>query len=186
MTTFTYAQLEQLWTRNGGNALVAPVAAAIAMAESSGRSAVESSNPDGGVNVGPWQIDTRGVGAGYTAAQLQDPDTNARLAVKGSNNGANWSPWATFASGKYKKFLQGHGAVPLPGAHGGGGGVPGLGGTGLPGWPGQIVSFFVSFGSALDWLIQPNHWVRIMCGVLGIGATGAGVWMLSHSGGSVT
>jgi Lysozyme like domain len=183
MTTFTYSQLEQLWTRNGGSALVAPVAAAIAMAESSGRSDVTSSNPDGGVNVGPWQLDTRGVGAGYSVAQLQNPDTNARVAIKGSNNGSDWSPWATFASGAYKKFLQGHGRVPLPGGHGGGGGVPAAGGS-LFGWPGQIIGFFTSVGTALDWLLQPNHWVRIMCGVLGVGATGAGVWMLSHSGGT--
>jgi hypothetical protein len=184
MTTLTYSQLEQLWVSNGGSNLVAPVAAAIAMAESSGRTDAESANPDGGTNVGPWQIDTRGVGNGYSVGQLLDPNTNARLAIRGSDNGANWSPWATWSSGAYKKFL--HGNVPLPGGHGGGGRVP-AGGTGLggllPSWPGQIVGFFTSVGTALDWLLQPGHWVRIMCGIIGTGALGAGVWMLSHSGG---
>jgi hypothetical protein len=183
MTTFTYAQLEQLWTRNGGSALTAPVAAAIAMAESSGQSGVTSSNPDGGVNVGPWQLDTRGVGAGYSVAQLQNPNTNARLAVKGSDNGGNWSPWATFASGAYKKFLQGHGNVPLPGPHGGGGGVPP--GPNL-GWPGDILGFFTTAGQVVDWLVQPSHWVRIICGALGIGAVGGGIWLMSHAGGDTT
>jgi hypothetical protein len=105
--TFTYAQLMGLWIRNGGSRAKAPIAAAIAEAESSGRSWVTSSNPDGGTNVGPWQLDTNGVGAGYTVAQLQDPALNARVAVKGSNDGNDWSDWATYASGAYKHFLSG-------------------------------------------------------------------------------
>jgi hypothetical protein len=107
MTTYTYAQLEGLWINNGGSPATAPIAAAIAMAESSGNSAATSPNPDGGTNVGLWQLDTPGgVGGGYTAAQLADPNTNAKVAVKGSGNGANWSQWATFASGAYKAFMN--------------------------------------------------------------------------------
>jgi Lysozyme like domain len=104
--TFTYAQLEGLWIQNGGNPATAPIAAAIAMAESTGRSWVTSANPDGGTNVGPWQLDTKGVGSGYSVAQLQDPNTNAAVAVKGSDNGTNWSDWATYASGAYKAFMN--------------------------------------------------------------------------------
>ena len=52
MATLTYAQLEGLWIANGGNRAVAPLAAAIAEAESSGRTDVTSANPDGGINVG--------------------------------------------------------------------------------------------------------------------------------------
>lgn len=106
MSTLTYAQLEGLWITNGGSKAVAPLAAAIAMAESSGRTDVTSANPDGGINVGPWQLDTKGKGAGYTVAQLQNPATNAAVAVKGSNNGTDWSAWATFASGAYKRFMS--------------------------------------------------------------------------------
>jgi hypothetical protein len=107
VTTYSYAQLEGLWIANGGNKAVAPIAAAIAEAESSGQSAVTSANPDGGVNVGLWQLDTKGKGAGHTVAQLQDPATNAALAVKGSSNGTDWSAWATYASGAYKRFMNG-------------------------------------------------------------------------------
>jgi hypothetical protein len=107
MSTYSYAQLEGLWIANGGSRAVAPLAAAIALAESSGNAKVTSANPDGGVNVGLWQLDTKGKGAGHTVAQLQDPATNAALAVKGSRNGTDWSAWATFASGAYRRFMNG-------------------------------------------------------------------------------
>lgn len=102
---YSHAQLEQLWNANGGQPAAANVAAAIALAESSGRPTATSANPDGGVNVGLWQLDTRGKGAGHTVAQLQDPATNARLAVLGSANGTDWSAWATYTSGAYRQYL---------------------------------------------------------------------------------
>jgi Lysozyme like domain len=105
--TFTYAQLMGLWIRNGGSRAAAPIAAAIAEAESSGRDWVTSSNPDGGTNVGLWQLDTNGKGAGYSQTQLQDPATNARVAVTGSNDGRDWSAWETYADGDYRHFLSG-------------------------------------------------------------------------------
>jgi Lysozyme like domain len=106
MATLTYAQLEGLWITNGGNKAVAPLAAAIAMAESSGRTDVTSANPDGGVNVGLWQLDTKGKGAGHTVADLQNPATNAAVAVQGSNDGTDWSAWETFVTGAYKRFMN--------------------------------------------------------------------------------
>ena len=107
-TTYSYAQLEQLWIQNGGSKAAAPVAAAIALAESSGSAAVTSSNPDGGTNVGLWQLDTPGgVGAGHTVAQLQDPNTNAAVAVQGSANGTNWGDWQTYTQGTYRQYLNG-------------------------------------------------------------------------------
>jgi hypothetical protein len=108
MPTYSYAQLEQLWINNGGSKTFAPLAAAVALAESSGRSDVTSPNPDGGTNVGPWQLDTPGgKGAGYTVAQLQDPNTNAAVAVKGSANGRDWSAWETYVTGAYKQYMNG-------------------------------------------------------------------------------
>lgn len=103
--TLSKAQISALWIANGGDPSKANVAAAVAMAESSGRTDATSSNPDGGTNVGLWQLDTRGVGAGYTTAQLQDSATNARVTVLGSANGTNWSAWQTYVEGTYKQFL---------------------------------------------------------------------------------
>jgi hypothetical protein len=106
MAVYTYAQLEQLWINNGGSAATAPVAAAIAEAESSGNAMVTSPNPDGGTNVGAWQLDTNGKGAGLTVAQLQDPNVNAAAAVTGSKGGTDWSAWETYVNGAYTRFLS--------------------------------------------------------------------------------
>jgi hypothetical protein len=88
------ADLQSLWISQGGSGQTAFEAANVAMAESTGRPAVTSPNPDGGTNVGLWQLDTNGVGAGYTIEQLQDPGTNARITVMHTANGTNWSQWA--------------------------------------------------------------------------------------------
>jgi hypothetical protein len=93
--TYTMPALIKLWTANGGAAGTAQNAACHAMQESTGRSWVTSDNPDGGTNVGLWQLDTKGVGSGHTIAELQNPDTNARLTILATGNGRNWSQWAT-------------------------------------------------------------------------------------------
>lgn len=102
---YDHAGLEKLWTSNGGDSAQANLAAAIAQAESSGSASATSANPDGGTNVGLWQLDTKGVGAGYTVDQLKDPNTNARVTIMGSKNGTDWGAWQTFTSGAYKKYL---------------------------------------------------------------------------------
>lgn len=101
----TKEQIAALWKGNGGSASTANVAAAVAMAESSGRTGITSPNPDGGTNVGLWQLDTRGVGAGHSIEQLKDPATNARITIMGSANGTNWRQWEAHANGRYKDFL---------------------------------------------------------------------------------
>lgn len=93
---YSNAALQNLWKMAGGNPSAAAVAACIAQHESGGNAGVTSGNPDGGTNVGLWQLDTPGgKGAGYSVAQLQNALTNARVAVAGSSNGADWSAWAT-------------------------------------------------------------------------------------------
>jgi hypothetical protein len=104
---YSYAQLEGLWENAGGSPAAAPTAAAVAEAESSGRADATSGNPDGGTNVGLWQLDTPGgVGAGYSVQQLENPATNAAVAVKGSGDGSDWGDWQTFVQGTYRQFLQ--------------------------------------------------------------------------------
>jgi hypothetical protein len=103
VTTYTYAQLEGLWVNAGGSSATAPFAAAIAEAESGGQEAVTSANPDGGTNVGPWQIDTTN---GYSAEYLSNGANNAAAAVSMSQGGANWGDWETYVNGAYKAFLN--------------------------------------------------------------------------------
>jgi hypothetical protein len=105
-TLYTYAQLEGLWIAAGGAKGLAPVAAAIAEAESGGCSASVNPTDNGGTQTswGLWQISN-----GTHAQPVQgilNPSTNAQAAVaKYKANG--WQPWGTYTSGAYKAFLNG-------------------------------------------------------------------------------
>jgi hypothetical protein len=93
---WTHEALMRLWESAGGSASTANNAACHAIQESGGNAAVTSSNPDGGTNVGLWQLDTPGgVGHGYSVAQLQHPAINAMITVRATKNGRDWSSWAT-------------------------------------------------------------------------------------------
>lgn len=117
--TYSYAQLEQLWLNNGGPKAVAPVAAAIAMAESRGISNAAypgTTVPDGSGTwndaTGLWQIlgapsGTSPSGAPWSAAALTDPNANAQMAVAKYQQAGGFSPWATYTSGAYKGYLNG-------------------------------------------------------------------------------
>jgi Lysozyme like domain len=93
--SYNQAALVTLWQQAGGSAATARNAACHAMQESGGNSKVTSSNPDGGINVGLWQLDTKGVGAGHSIAELQNPMLNAQLTVQATSNGQDWSEWST-------------------------------------------------------------------------------------------
>jgi hypothetical protein len=112
MTVYSYAQLEQLWINAGGSPAAAPVAAAIAEAESGGNSLAaypgttvapgQGSNSDA---TGLWQI--LGVPPGFTPAQLTDPVANAQMAVakyKGAGN--QFTPWVTYTNGAYLPYVS--------------------------------------------------------------------------------
>ncbi len=107
--TLTYAQLQQLWITAGGNPQVAPMAAAIAMAESGGNDVTSKPNTNGTVDRGYWQINSV-----HGSQSSLDPMVNARAAVSISNNGTNWNPWTTFKTGAYRKFLGGASTQALP------------------------------------------------------------------------
>lgn len=91
--SYTGSALQKLWTDNGGSQDTAAISEAIAQAESGGSATVTSSNPDGGTNVGIYQLDTKGVGSGYTVAELQDANLNAHITIAATNNGTNWTEW---------------------------------------------------------------------------------------------
>lgn len=93
--SYDHSSLMQLWISNGGSPGTANNAACHAIQESSGNPKVTSNNPDGGINVGLWQLDTKGVGSGHSVAELQDPNTNARITIQATGNGQNWAEWAT-------------------------------------------------------------------------------------------
>lgn len=104
---YSYSELEQLWTSNGGNPASAPMAAAIAMGESSGNPTVVNSIGATGL----WQVLPR-AHPQWSTQQLQNPNTNAQAAIAISNNGSNWNAWETYTTGVYRQFLQSGTASP--------------------------------------------------------------------------
>jgi phage protein U len=98
---YNYAQLEGIWIQAGGNPQAAPMAAAIAMAESGGNSAAQDLDSNGTVDRGLWQINSV-----HGAQSTFDVMGNARAAVAISNNGSDWSAWVTYQTGAYQRYLQ--------------------------------------------------------------------------------
>ena len=90
----TPAEMVSFWTELGGDPAQAQYAAGVMMAESSGDPNSTSSNPDGGINVGLFQLDTKGFGAGHTVAELKDPTLNTRITIMATRNGTDWADWA--------------------------------------------------------------------------------------------
>lgn len=117
MTVYSYAQLEQLWINAGGSKSLAPMAAAIAEAESGGNSAAMNYTDNGGTqtSVGLWQVST---GTHQFPAAWTTPSGNAAEAVAKYTAAGGWSPWGTYDSGAYKQFLSGS-TTPDPNVPGG-------------------------------------------------------------------
>src|SRR5215813_3238316 len=175
MAQFTYGQLESLWIQAGGSKVLAPLMAAIALAESGGNS--DARNPSGAS--GLWQI----LGQPFPG-NVFDPKENARMAVaKEKEQGLG--AWETYTSGAYKQFLRGN--VPPAQAQttaaAGGGDSTGLWQWGMliPGFAAPLsimagnASSVADIGSALadigkvfselvtmiSWFWVPSHWIRI-------------------------
>lgn len=81
------------------------VAAAVAMAESGGNPlAVRLSNVE--ASYGLWQVNVR-AHSSYNAAELGDPLYNAQAALAIRNAAGGWSPWTTYTTGAYRKYMPG-------------------------------------------------------------------------------
>ena len=109
MGTYSYAQLMSLWINAGGPKALAPLAAAIAEAESGGNSDAyngHDSNGRGGtqVSAGLWQISN---GTMTPVPGWSNPATNAQDAVAKWKGASGFSPWGTYTSGAYKAFMNG-------------------------------------------------------------------------------
>jgi hypothetical protein len=170
---YTYSQLEGYWTGAGGSAATAPIAAAIAMAESAGSDVIQQGQPYSTTGWGVWQI-TPGNSEPQigTDSQLLNPQTNAKAAVaKWEAAGKSFAPWTTFTSGKYLQFLKGN--VPAsntgttaPASTTSAGGLSGFA------IPSEITTFFSdtsSFVEKLMWLVMPSSWLRIAAFLIGVG-----------------
>lgn len=113
MTALSAAQLYALAREAGLSPVSATTAAAVALAESGGRTDAigDVALEDGtwGPSVGPWQIRSQkaqyGTGGPRDASRLTDPAFNARSMASISGSGKNFGPWTTYTKGLYRKFL---------------------------------------------------------------------------------
>lgn len=148
-------------------------AVAIALAESDGNPDATSPNPDGGVNVGIWQLDTKGAGKGHTVAELKDPNVNADVAATASNNWTDFGEWATYKSGKYKQSQYWSPAQAA--AKGTNRGInPHYGGSGP-------LAGLASIGDFFGRLTDAHTWVRIGEVVLGLVLIAVAVARITHA-----
>jgi hypothetical protein len=102
---YSYGQLETLWTQAGGPKAVAPLMAAIALAESGGNPGALNQSDNGGTqtSVGLWQVST---GTHQYPSAWTTPAGNAAEAVakyKSQGLGA----WGTYSSGAYRQYYKG-------------------------------------------------------------------------------
>ena len=156
MSTLDFTQLEQLWEQAGGSAPLAPKMAAIAEAESGGRTDALNNNPStGDYSVGPWQINYFGAlyaprAARYGTPQqlIANPVLDAKAAVDlAGNDGSGLSNWTTYTSGAYKNYFPGGpGAATAASSSGGGGGGFSLNPLR---WPGEIFDSFTGWQGRL-------------------------------------
>lgn len=192
----TFAQLESVWIQAGGSATLAPLMAAIALAESSGDPTATNPTDNNGTQTswGLWQISTGN--HDEPNPDWADPLENAKLAVAKWNSQGLWA-WGTYTSGAYKKYLPNGYVAPnsdIPGVGGATEGGQGAAGTvttegswtsglgtvwsdatsGLVTIPGVVLGTFgdVDKGVAalynhLALFFQPSTYVRIGAGVVG-------------------
>ncbi len=161
MTVLTFSQLEGYWVQAGGDAAMAPLMAAIALAESSGNPDATNPTDNGGrqTSWGLWQISNGD--HSEPAPNWNDPLENARLAV-GKIHSQGLGAWGTYTSGAYKRYLQG-GIPPasnlptgatIPGGAGGGAGRGGVSQadllSSLGGWLGPLLGTVTGGGTTGD------------------------------------
>jgi len=175
-TKYTYAQLEGLWINAGGPKAVAPVAAAIALAESGGCSTALNPDDNGGTqsSFGLWQI-SNGT-HNPPAANIYDAAVNAGQAV-GKYNGAggSFSPWGTYDSGAYKAYLSGSTTPDL--SAGAGGGTAGAQTDALIGGCDSSCLWCLNFGSLFAGCVLSKSQARAFVGAAALLA-GAGVLLV--------
>lgn len=143
---YSYGQLEELWIQAGGPKAVAPLMAAIALAESGGNPAANNYTDNGGTQTswGLWQV-SAGTHQWPGAGNPNDPLTNAKYAVD-KYRSQGLTAWGTYDSGAYRQYYQGNTPPSsLPQGGGAGAGTAGqpavLTGWNIPGplgIPGEI------------------------------------------------
>lgn len=183
MAYLSYAQIRAYAAAAG--APDPDTAAAVAMAETGGTGNTNSHNaipPDN--SYGLWQINMLGsMGPDRrkklgitTNTQLYDPAVNAHAMMMVSGGGTNFSPWTTYKSGAYKKYLKG--AV----STGGSGTTTAVDANAITSLPGEVVSGVEGTTKvvvdAANWVVNPSNWLRVLYVIAGAAVVLVGLDML--------
>jgi hypothetical protein len=199
----SFASLEEVWEQAGGSSLIAPVMAAIALAESSGNPNALNPDDNNGTQTswGLWQISLGN--HNEPSPEWNQPLENAKLAVQKLQT-QGLSAWGTYTSGKYEQYLpngyiQPEGSLPgINGATGAGQGAAGVQATGntegswtsalgdawsdvtngLFSWPGVILGTFDDLDKAVSGVYQEFQLFFRPSTYVRVGAGFAGVFCL--------
>ena len=211
MTTYTFAQLEELWIQAGGSQALAPLMAGVAEVESGGNP--QAYNPSGAS--GLWQIEIP-VNASYVpggAGNVFNAQDNAKAAVALSKNTmagiqANWLAFEPAGAAEAIAKKNG-GTVPSTGSLPGAGNTQGVatgsttspsGSTGgttsdpnaptsssdLTGLLGPIKNLLHAVATVIDYaftMFQPGQGPRVMFAALALVAAFLSFKVLAPSGG---
>jgi len=110
MASLSFAELQQFLQSAGLDSASSAIGAAIALAESGGRTDAVNYNPPTEISVGPWQINLL-AHPDVTQACAMDAACAAAAVARISRGGLDWTAWSTFTSGAYKTFLGARQAV---------------------------------------------------------------------------
>lgn len=182
MTTLTYAQIRAYASAAG--AANADLAAAVAMAESSGNANAHNAIPPDD-SYGLWQINmlgslgtSRRKSLGISSnSQLYDPGTNARAMVQISSGGSNFSAWSTYTSGAYKKYLQGSSTSATDADFSQANSI-----TDIPGETAAAAKDVAGIViDAANWMVNPSNWLRVAYVVGGVTVVLVGLALLADN-----
>jgi hypothetical protein len=98
---YTVEALRQLARDAGFTPDAANVAAAVAMAESGGN---PNAVGDQGTSFGLWQFHMP-AHPGQPVSRAMSPSSAAAWAFELSKGGTDWSPWTTFTTGAYRRYM---------------------------------------------------------------------------------
>jgi hypothetical protein len=185
MTTLTYAELEGYWIQAGGSSTMAPLMAAVALAESSGNPDATNPTDNNGrqTSWGLWQLSD---GTHAEPNGWSDPLTNAKMAVT-KYHSQGLGAWGTYTSGAYKKYLQGGVAATTAGISP----VDGTSSTGTAQQTGVVSDltdglandFMSGFIGLLKPFIQWTIWIIELA--IGFALVGAGLFFIVQKSGAV-
>lgn len=155
--TESYSELVSLAQNAGFSASDAGIAAAVALAESSGNPNATHTNTDGSTDLGLWQINNH-AWPELAAGSWSDPQTNADDAFYVYQR-QGWDAWTTYKTGAYVKYMTNSGTVEASDD------VQDASLGSVVSGSGQVLA---QLGKLLAFVIQPKNWERVALGGVGV------------------